>query len=93
VVVDLRPSSPAYRRWFAVELAEGQPRALYVPEGVAHGFQTLTDDAVVQYQMSEFYHPESARGVRYDDPAFGVAWPLAVEIISARDAAYPPWGG
>lgn len=89
VILDLRPDSPAFRRWVAVELTAENRRALYIPEGCAHGFQTLADNTEVFYQMSEFYHPECARGVRWDDPAFGIEWPVADPIISARDRAYP----
>ena len=75
VVVDLREGSPTWRRWAAVELTESNSRLLYVPEGVAHGFQTLADDAEVFYQMFGSYSPEHARGVRWDDPALGIRWP------------------
>lgn len=89
VILDLRPSSPSFRRWFAAELTADNRRALYVPPGVAHGFQTLEDASEVLYQMSEFHHPGSARGVRWDDPAFGIAWPPAERrTISARDLGY-----
>jgi dTDP-4-dehydrorhamnose 3,5-epimerase len=67
-------------------------RALYIPEGFAHGFQTLEDDSEVHYQMSEFYHPESARGVRYDDPAFGIEWPSSKITISPKDKSFPLFG-
>jgi dTDP-4-dehydrorhamnose 3,5-epimerase len=89
VIVDLRPDSNTYLDWYAAELSAGNRRSLYIPFDVAHGFQTLADDTEVFYQMSEFYHPESARGVRWDDPAIGVNWPLASPIISAQDASYP----
>ena len=89
VVVDLRADSPARHRWIAVELSAANRRAVYIPPGCAHGFQTLSDDSEVFYQMSEFYHSESARGVRFDDPAFGIEWPLPNPIISARDRALP----
>ncbi|HEX8723372.1 MAG TPA: dTDP-4-dehydrorhamnose 3,5-epimerase [Pyrinomonadaceae bacterium] len=90
VLVDLRADSPAFRRWFAVELTASNRRALYVPAGLAHGFQTLEDDSEVFYQISEFYHPECARGVRWDDPAFGVRWPESdARVISGRDRAFP----
>lgn len=89
VIVDLRADSPAYRKWFGVELTAASRRALYVPKGFAHGFQTLTDDAEVLYMMSESYHPESARGVRWDDPAFGIEWPIAGPVLSDRDRSYP----
>jgi dTDP-4-dehydrorhamnose 3,5-epimerase len=89
VIVDLRPDSPTYLRHVAVELSAANRRALYVPPLCAHGFQTLTDDAEVSYQMSEFYAPAQERGVRYDDPALGLAWPLPVSEISAKDAGWP----
>ncbi len=88
VILDLRPRSSSYLRWVAVELSAANRRALYAPQGVAHGFQTLTDDAEVLYQMSEPYVPEAAAGVRWNDPAFGIAWPIADPVLSARDAAY-----
>ncbi|CAN5828738.1 MAG: dTDP-4-dehydrorhamnose 3,5-epimerase [Gemmatimonadetes bacterium] len=88
VIVDLRPESPTFREWVAVELSAGNRRMLYVPEGFAHGFQTLEDESEVFYQMSQYYHAELARGVRWDDPAFGIAWPLPVQALSARDSAY-----
>lgn len=91
VGVDLRPESPAYRRWHAVELSADNRRSLYLPSGVAHGFQTLTDDVEVLYQMGSTYVPEAARGVRWDDPAFAIEWPTVEgeRIISDRDRAYP----
>jgi dTDP-4-dehydrorhamnose 3,5-epimerase len=90
VVVDVRPDSPTYRRWHGVELSEQNARLLYVPEGFAHGFQTLRDDTTVFYQMGEFHAPESARGIRWDDPCLGIAWPPAdARVISARDLSYP----
>jgi dTDP-4-dehydrorhamnose 3,5-epimerase len=90
VIVDLRPDSPSYRKWAAVELTAENRRMLYIPVGLAHGYQTLADDTEVLYQMSEYYHPESARGVRWDDPAFGVRWPMREGItICERDATYP----
>ena len=88
VIVDLRASSPTWVRWYAAELNAENRRALYVPEGFAHGFQTLADDSEVLYQMSEFYHPELARGVRWDDPKLGINWPLPDPILSARDRSY-----
>jgi dTDP-4-dehydrorhamnose 3,5-epimerase len=91
VVLDLRPASPTYRRWAGANLTAEGFEALYVPKGCAHGFVTLTDDAVVHYEISEFHHPESARGVRYDDPAFGIRWPLQPRVISARDRSYPDY--
>lgn len=88
VIIDLRPDSSTFCQWFAVELTAENRRMLYVPEGFAHGFQTLKDDTVAFYQMSEFYHPECARGVRWDDPAFGVEWPLPNHIMSNKDMNY-----
>ena len=89
VIVDLRRESLSYRRWVAVELTAENHRALYIPEGLAHGFQTLDSDTEVLYQMSEFFRPESARGVRWDDPAFRIEWPEAARIISPKDIDYP----
>ena len=88
VIVDLRPDSPTFRAWLAVELTAANRRMLYISEGFAHGFQTLEDDTEVCYQMSEFYAPEAARGLRWNDPAFGIRWPLPVKIISERDRNY-----
>ncbi len=89
VIVDLRPDSPSFKTHVSAELSERNGRALYVPEGVAHGFLTLEDDSDIFYQMSTPYHPEAARGVRWDDPTFGVPWPESVRVISERDATYP----
>lgn len=89
VVVDLRPESATYRRWFGVELNAENRRGLYVPEGCAHGFQTLSDDAEVFYQMTADYHPESAVGCRWDDPQLQITWPLPVTEMSPRDQAWP----
>ena len=89
VVVDLRPGSPTRYGWFGVELTADNRRMLYVAEGFAHGYQTLTDDAETFYQVSEHYHPESTDGVRWDDPAFAIKWPLPVSVITERDANYP----
>jgi dTDP-4-dehydrorhamnose 3,5-epimerase len=88
VIVDLRPESPQYRRWFGVELSGANRRALYVPPGMAHGFLTLADASEVYYMISTPYSPGAARGVRWDDPAFAIAWPAAPAVISARDANY-----
>jgi dTDP-4-dehydrorhamnose 3,5-epimerase len=93
VILDLRPDSPALGKHVAVTLGEGDGRQFYVPEGVFHGFQTLEDDTEVFYQMSEFYRPEAAVGVRWNDPAFGISWPDEVRVISERDASYPDWSG
>ncbi|MBA3817903.1 MAG: dTDP-4-dehydrorhamnose 3,5-epimerase family protein [Deltaproteobacteria bacterium] len=88
VLVDLRPG-PTHHRWVGYELTAVNRRMLYVPEGVAHGFLTLEDASEVQYFISTYYEPASARGVRYDDPAFGIRWPGPAAVISARDAGYP----
>ncbi|MBM4423651.1 MAG: dTDP-4-dehydrorhamnose 3,5-epimerase [Chloroflexi bacterium] len=89
VVIDLRPDSETFKHWLAVELTAENRRALYIPESFAHGFQTLVDNTEVFYQMSEFYHPEAARGVRWDDPAFGIVWPEAERDISDKDRRWP----
>ena len=88
VIIDLRKKSLTYCQWFAVELSAEAYKMLYIPEGFAHGFQTLEDNTAVFYQMSEFYHPECARGVRWNDPAFGIKWPLSVKIKSKKDLSY-----
>lgn len=88
VIIDLRPESPTYTQWFAVELSADARNMLYIPEGFAHGFQTLVDNTEVFYQMSEFYHPECSRGIRWDDQAFGINWPLSVKVISNNDRRY-----
>ena len=89
VVLDLRARSATFKQWFATVLSAQNRHSIYVPEGCAHGFLTLTDGSEVLYQMSEFYHPEAGRGVRWNDPAFQIAWPTRVEIISERDESYP----
>jgi dTDP-4-dehydrorhamnose 3,5-epimerase len=88
VTVDLRPESETFKQWVAVELTAGNRKMLYIPEGLAHGFQTLIDDAEVFYQMSECYHPQSARGIRWDDPAFRIEWPFFQPMISDKDRTY-----
>ncbi|HET7411931.1 MAG TPA: dTDP-4-dehydrorhamnose 3,5-epimerase, partial [Pararhizobium sp.] len=89
VAVDLRPGSPGYLSWRAFELTPGNGRQIYIPEGFAHGFQTLTDDAVVHYLISEFHAPPAASGVRYDDPALGIEWPLPPGVVADKDRAWP----
>jgi len=90
VIIDLRPESATFKQWFGVELTAKNHKMLYIPEGFAHGFQTLEDDTEVFYQMSEFYHPECARGMRFDDPSFGIKWLLTEDlIISEKDQNYP----
>ena len=87
-IIDLRPQSPTFKQCFGLVLTARNHKMLYVPEGFAHGFLTLEDNVEVFYQMSEFYSPEHARGVRWNDPAFGIAWPLNPSIISERDRNY-----
>jgi dTDP-4-dehydrorhamnose 3,5-epimerase len=89
VVLDLRPDSPTFTQWIAAELSAANGRMLYIPEGYAHGFQTMTDDTEVFYQIAEFYHAELTRGVRWNDPAFAVRWPFPPVVMSARDQSYP----
>ena len=89
VIVDLRPHSPTFKQWTAIVLTAEKRNMAYVPENCAHGFLTLEDETEVFYQMSEFYHAESGRGVRWDDPALGITWPAEVEVISERDRTYP----
>lgn len=91
VIVDLRPDSPTHRRWIGVELTADNRRMLYVPEGFAHGYLTLVDESEVFYQTSQFYAPAFARGVRYDDPAFGIAWPIGIAVISDADRNWPAY--
>jgi dTDP-4-dehydrorhamnose 3,5-epimerase len=89
VALDLRPGSPTFKAWFGVELSAQNRRALYVPEGCAHGLLTLEDDSEVHYQISQAYMPDAARGVRWDDPAFAISWPGEVVVINERDRSYP----
>ena len=89
VIIDLRPDSSTFKQWIGVELTRENHQMLYVPEGFAHGFQTLEDCTEGLYQISEFHHPEWARGVRWNDPTFGIFWPVNVEIISVGDQQYP----
>lgn len=89
VIIDLRPSSATFKMHVVVELTLQNRKMIYIPEGFAHGFQTLEDNSEVFYQMSEFYSPELARGVRWDDPAFGIVWPADDRTIAERDRNYP----
>ena len=89
VIIDVRENSHSLKKWFAVELNESNQRMLYIPEGFAHGFQTLEENTEVFYQMSEFYYPEYSRGVRWDDPFFSIKWPDGERIISKKDQEYP----
>jgi dTDP-4-dehydrorhamnose 3,5-epimerase len=89
VALDLRPNSLTFKQSFAVELSADNYRMLYIPQGFAHGFQTLQDNSEVFYQISTFYYAPSARGVRFDDPAFCIKWPLPVSVIAEKDRAFP----
>ena len=89
VIVDLRPQSPTAHRWFGTELTAQNRRTLYVPKGFAHGFVTLRDETEVYYMISERHAPGFERGLRWDDPALGIRWPIEPTVVSARDAAYP----
>lgn len=89
VLVDVRPDSPTLGRWQGFELTAQNRSMLYVPAGYAHGFQCLADECEVFYQMSEFYFPDLARGIRWNDPQVGIAWPIADPVLSARDRALP----
>lgn len=88
-IIDLRPASPTFTRHIGIVLSAENRRMLYVPEGFAHGFQTLEDDSEVFYQISEFYSRAHSRGVRWDDPAFGIVWPLAPTVMSDADRRHP----
>ena len=89
-IVDIRPESPTFKQWIAVEMTAENRRMLYIPEGMAHGFQTLVDNTEVLYQMSEFYYPEAARGVLWDSRIFNINWPeCETRVISTRDRSYP----
>ena len=90
VCLDLRPGSPTYRKWHAERLKAGDERMFYIPEGCGHGFQSLTDDTEIQYQTSASYAPSHASGVRFDDAAFNIEWPLPVTRLSEADASWPP---
>jgi dTDP-4-dehydrorhamnose 3,5-epimerase len=92
-VIDLRPDSPTFRHWFGVELTAENRRMLYVPKGFAHGYQTLMDETEISYQMSAPYYPDAAAGVRWNDPAFGIRWPIDVTVIADRDRDYPDFSG
>ena len=89
VIVDLRPDSATYTRHVGIELSAENHRALYVPAGFAHGFQTLTDDVELFYQMSDYYVPDAGAGVRWNDPAFAIAWPIGDPFMNDRDRNYP----
>jgi dTDP-4-dehydrorhamnose 3,5-epimerase len=89
VIIDLRPGSQTFQQWLGVELMAENYRMLYVPEGFAHGFQTLEDRTEVIYHVSEFYTPKAEQGIRFNDPAFKIRWPLEVQIISQKDKSWP----
>ncbi|MBI3475583.1 MAG: dTDP-4-dehydrorhamnose 3,5-epimerase [Acidobacteria bacterium] len=89
VVLDLRPDSASYRQWYGVELSAENGRMLLVPEGCAHGYQTLEDDTEMHYMASEYYTPSAATGVRFDDPAFAIRWPLTAATMSEQDRNWP----
>lgn len=89
VIIDLRPTSPTFLQWLGVVLSAENRALLYVPQGFAHGFQTLVDNTEVFYQMSEFYAPEAAHGLRWDDPNVKVQWPLPITVMSLKDQSYP----
>lgn len=91
VIIDLRPLLPTFKRWVGVELSSENRKQIYVPEGFAHGFLTLSDESEVFYQISESFHSECTAGVRWDDPSFGIRWPLYPQIIAAKDASYPDY--
>ncbi len=93
VVIDLRLESKTYKKWFAVELTAGNRKMIYIPEGFGHGFLTLQDNSEVFYQMSAFYAPTCARGVRFNDPAFSIEWPMKPSTISNKDLQYPDFLG
>jgi dTDP-4-dehydrorhamnose 3,5-epimerase len=89
VMIDLRPESPTHKEWLGMELTEDNHRMLYIPEGFAHGYLTLMDDSEIYYMTTQFYMPEYATGVRFNDPAFGIQWPNSIEVISDNDASWP----
>ena len=89
VIIDLRPESKTYRQWIGVELTADNRKMLYIPEGCAHGYQTMVDNTEVLYDTSQFYAPQHSAGVLFNDPVFGIEWPFAVEIISDADRSWP----
>lgn len=93
VIVDLRPESASYKQWVGVELSEENGRMLYAPEGCAHGYVTLRDNTELSYSTSRFYAPASAHGVRFDDPALAIQWPVAVRVVSEQDRNWPVLAG
>lgn len=89
VIIDLNPGSPTHRQWQGFELSAANMRQLYIPKGFAHGFQTLEDASEIGYLISDFYAPDASTGVRWDDPVFGIKWPLPVSVMSDKDKAWP----
>lgn len=89
VIIDLRPESPTYKRWLGVELSAENRRSVYVPEGFAHGFQTLEDNCELMYQVSKVYTPSAEGGLRYNDPSFDIQWPLPATVLSDKDQSWP----
>ncbi len=89
VLVDMRPESSTYKQWFGLELSADNQKAIYIPEGFAHGHQTLEDDSQIMYLTSQVYSPEHERGVRWDDPAIHVQWPLTPTVVSDKDQTWP----
>lgn len=89
VILDIRKDSPSFLKWYATEISEKNNKIIYIPSGVAHGFQTLADDTIVYYQLGEFFQPEYYKGIRWNDPKFGIKWPECnSRIINERDANY-----
>lgn len=93
IIIDLRPDSPTFKRWQAFELTQDNHCALYVPKGFAHGFQTLTMDVEVSYLVSTPFAPQAEAGLRWDDPAFAISWPLAASVLSDKDRQWPDFVG
>jgi dTDP-4-dehydrorhamnose 3,5-epimerase len=93
VIIDLRAKSPTFRQWISIELSAGNYRTLYIPAGFAHGFITLEDNTEATYLISDPYVPDSASGIRWDDPAFNVKWPRAIEVVSGKDLEWPDFMG
>lgn len=91
VIIDLRPASPTFRQWQGFELSAANRHQLYIPKGFAHGFQTLEENTEVNYLISEFYAPQAASGVRYNDPQFDITWPLAITVLSEKDQNWPDY--
>ena len=90
-IIDLRPNSKTFKEWFSIELSSDNYTMLYIPKGFAHGFQTLEDNTEISYQISQFYHPEYSKGVRWNDEVFRIRWPLKVSLISEKDSTYTPF--